>query len=239
MSTLTVVTTNESSMPIQFNLNRLPDTCPMCNHGISPIQFSSQFAWRRDLLHVLFRCPRSECQEVFIATYVVMARPSLAEVRQVGFQPSGGFNVRLEQLAPRNAPPPNIPDSVKKISQTFVTILGEVAAAESDGLHQLVGIGLRKALEFLIFDFAISEHKDKEAEIKAKWLADVIKKYIPDPLVQQCAERASWLGNDHTHYTKKYEDRDITDLKTLVRLTVNWIDSHLLTKQFVGDMPGK
>jgi hypothetical protein len=105
------------------------------------------------------------------------------------------------------------------------------------GLDQLVGIGLRKALEFLIKDFAISEHKEKEDEIKKEWLGKCIELYIADEKVKQCAKRATWLGNDHAHYVKKWEGKDVTDLKLLVTLTVNWIHNHLVTKQFVGDMP--
>lgn len=48
--------------------------------------------------------------------------------------------------------------------------------------------------------------------------------------------RAVWLGNDETHYVRKWEEKDVNDLKLLVRLTVNWIDNVLLTKKYIADM---
>jgi hypothetical protein len=55
--------------------------------------------------------------------------------------------------------------------------------------------------------------------------------------VRLCAERAAWLGNDETHYTRRWEAHDITHLKTLIRLTTIWIESELLTKQMKKQMP--
>ncbi len=39
-----------------------------------------------------------------------------------------------------------------------------------------------------------------------------------------------------THYIRKWEDKDVDDLKLLIRLTVNWIESHILTAQYTKEM---
>jgi len=98
-------------------------------------------------------------------------------------------------------------------------------------------MGLRKALEFLIKDFAIHEYPDRKSDIEKSQLASVIGQYVTDPNVKSCATRAVWLGNDETHYMRKWEDKDITDLQTLVRLTVIWIESHQMTKTYLEAMP--
>lgn len=103
----------------------------------------------------------------------------------------------------------------------------------------MVGIGLRKALEFLVKDFAISENPGKVDEIQKNLLGACIDKYINDTNVKECAKRAAWLGNDETHYVRKWGNKDIEDLKLLVRLTVNWLESHLLTKQYIASMPSR
>jgi hypothetical protein len=54
--------------------------------------------------------------------------------------------------------------------------------------------------------------------------------------VKECAKRAAWLGNDETHYTRKWETKDVSDLKLLVKLTVNWIDNVLLTEKYIAEM---
>jgi hypothetical protein len=43
-------------------------------------------------------------------------------------------------------------------------------------------------------------------------------------------------GNDETHYVRQWEDKDITDLKTLIPPTVNWIETILLTRKYMQSM---
>ena len=52
-------------------------------------------------------------------------------------------------------------------------------------------------------------------------------------------KRAVWLGNDETHYVRKWEDKDISDLKRLIKLTVNWIENNLLTQDYMSTMEEK
>lgn len=33
-----------------------------------------------------------------------------------------------------------------------------------------------------------------------------------------------WLGNDETHYVRRWEEKDLSDLKRLISMTVSWID---------------
>ena len=51
------------------------------------------------------------------------------------------------------------------------------------------------------------------------------------------AERAVWLGNDETHYERRWDSMTIENLKELIQLTVNWIHSDILTKKYKEDMP--
>lgn len=51
------------------------------------------------------------------------------------------------------------------------------------------------------------------------------------------ASRAVWLGNDETHYTRKWEDKDINDLKSIIELTLHWIESEIRTQKLLEDMP--
>jgi hypothetical protein len=96
---------------------------------------------------------------------------------------------------------------------------------------------LRKALEFLVKDFASYAEPEKKHEILKKPLAKCIGDHIDENRVREVAERATWLGNDETHYVRKWEDKDINDLKVLIRLTVNGIENILLAKKYVAEMP--
>jgi hypothetical protein len=85
----------------------------------------------------------------------------------------------------------------------------------------------------------VSRHADKVDAIKNSLLGTVIKTYVDDTRVKAMAERAAWLGNDETHYVKKWEDKDITDLKTLIRVSANWIENVLLTERYTAEMPAQ
>ena len=143
----------------------------------------------------------------------------------------------LEGTEPKRPEPVSVPAGVATISPKFVTIMQQVAVAEANNLDQIVGMGLRKALEFLIKDYCSSRHTDKAEEIKKTLLGKCIETYVDEEKIQKCAKRATWLGNDETHYTRVWQTKDVGDLKTLIRLTVIWIESHLETEKFVGDMP--
>ena len=41
----------------------------------------------------------------------------------------------------------------------------------------------------------------------------VISRYIDDSNIKNVAKRAVWLGNDETHYIRKWEDKDLSFLK--------------------------
>lgn len=146
---------------------------------------------------------------------------------------------RSPSLAPRKPAPVSTPPRVAAISPAFVEIRNQVALAETHGLTQLVGIGLRKALEFLVKDYLCSQRPDDAAAIKSTLLGPCIAKYVDDPRLKAAAQRAAWLGNDETHYVRRWEDRDITDLNVLIALSVNWIDCHLLTLEYEKGMPAK
>jgi hypothetical protein len=50
---------------------------------------------------------------------------------------------------------------------------------------------------------------------------------------------SGWLGNDETHYLRKWETKELTDLKKLIQLTVHWIQMERLTDGIVDDKVGR
>ncbi|RZB31106.1 MAG: hypothetical protein AEth_00777 [Candidatus Argoarchaeum ethanivorans] len=122
------------------------------------------------------------------------------------------------------------------LSSTFVKIYGEAEFAEQENLMEICGVGYRKALEFLIKDYLVSIKPDEEENIKKKFLGQCIKEDIGNTNIKQIAEKATWLGNDETHYIKKWEDKDLGDLKKLINITVHYILMELQTKTYLSDM---
>jgi hypothetical protein len=55
--------------------------------------------------------------------------------------------------------------------------------------------------------------------------------------VKLCAERATWLEQRRDPLREALGGPDIDSLKMLIKLTIHWIGSDLLTKQFEEAMP--
>jgi hypothetical protein len=51
------------------------------------------------------------------------------------------------------------------------------------------------------------------------------------------AKRCVLLGNDETHYVRKWLEKDVTSPKQLIDLTVRWIENEVETKRILEDMP--
>lgn len=213
-------------------IDKYPDICPLCHHAIKPVHVSTTLADYQELglahLDAAFKCTRATCKRMFIGQY-----SSHIDPRGV----IGSF-VFIRAM-PQNYIEPELFEEVVEISPDFKEIYCQAAAAEADGLDQISGVGYRKALEFLIKDYCVSRHKDKENDIRKAFLSPVIKNYVTDPNVKACAELATWLGNDETHYVRKWVDKDISDLKTLIDLTCGWIRNAVLTAKYLEEMKGE
>ena len=200
-----------------------PDKCPCCHRSIDPIFIHATVMEGLNRSQVNWRCPSSKCQELFIATY--------------SSNPPNSPQFTFTGIEPRKGQRKSWPDCIKTLSPMFVTIYDQAIEAETMNLDQLLGMGLRKALEFLITDYVISEHPMEKEKIYKVPLSVRINNYIADTRIKDCAKRAVWLGNDETHIIKKWEAMDIEDLKRLIKLTVNYIDSELTSKEYTTNMP--
>ncbi len=206
-------------------LERMPDKCPQCHHFIEPNKFEGFLSNTGDKLDIVFRCTRNYCQNVFIGYYYCVDKYSCL--------------YRLSRVAPVNYSEKKFSEVIEEITPDFCKIYNEAKKAESIGLDQICGAGYRKSLEFLVKDYLIrqaAEEKEQE-KIKKEFLSKCIKDRIENKNIKKVAERASWLGNDETHYLRKWEGKEIKDLKTLIKLTVYWVESELTTQQFESDMP--
>ena len=211
-----------------IQLDTYPDTCPVCHTSIHPLFLVARAL--ADLpfttVDAAYQCTKETCRSIIIARY----RGTTASTAPFA----------LKSLAPKTAKKTAFSAEITGVSPTFVEVYNQAMTAESVSLDQLVGMGLRKAIEFLVKDFAISQattEAEKE-QIRGKLLGRCIEDHIKDAAVRAAAKRATWLGNDETHYIRRWEDQDITDLRNLVRLTVNAVENAILMRQYETDMPG-
>jgi hypothetical protein len=176
-------------------------------------------------MEAIMICPNDDCSRAFIAYYTIYLNnkdTTFTGRTSIGTLVSKSFS-----------------ESIKVISPQFVIIYNQAYASEQQGLFEICGVGYRKALEFLIKDYTISKNEEAKEKIEKAPLAEVIKKYVDDSKIKSVATRAVWLGNDETHYLRKWEGRDLQDLKRLIDLTVHWIEMETLTLEFEKEMPEK
>lgn len=196
----------------KFMIEELSE-CPRCHKSIKPEVLYSYFHHSNflDCLDVHMLCPA--CSNTIFASYS-LTRDTFTY-----------YSAGLSYVSPARPKNYDWGEIISYTSPDFVEIYNQSAAAETYGLHQIAGVGYRKALEFLIKDYLISQtfDPDKIAAIKSKFLGKCINEDIENPQLQKVAARAAWLGNDQTHYEQRYDDRDINDLKRMIRLTVHWI----------------
>lgn len=201
----------------------LPDKCPVCNFSISP-EFILIHHKEPRLLELLCGCPRNQCGSLFFAVY-----------RNRSASPKTKY-YELLHYYPRSKENKEFPKEVMQLSSDFVQIFNQAYHAEQEGLDLICGVGYRKALEYLIKDFATHLNPDEVEQIRKLPLQQCIQKYINQPEIKEMAERAVWLGNDETHYVRKWEDKDIKDLKNLIDLTVYFLSMTLKAKKYREEM---
>lgn len=200
--------------------------CPHCKR--TPVNFPF-LSWemRADSLYTASRCPACGAQSKF---WILDYHGESAD------QAAANSKIYMMPMPPLHVP---FDDRVKDFSPSFVEIYNQAAFAEMLGLDKLIGVGYRKSLEFLIKDWLSHQHPDKVAEIQDMFLGKCIQQFVDDQRVKDCAERAVWLGNDETHYVRKWDDKDISDMKTLLTLTIYWISSSLISEEYIAGMPKK
>jgi hypothetical protein len=219
---------------VEVSYDREPDRCPSCHLGIQAIRVDAALligepkrASADAKVQVVFRCPSRKCQELFIGYYV--------EGYERQFN-AGDGQFYLKSSGPYKPESPEVFEGIAKLSPRFSEIYGQALAAEHYGLEEVAGGGLRKALEFLIKDYCVSEHPDREEAIKKMFLGDCITQYVDHEKIKTVARRAAWLGNDEIHYLRKWVDKDLQNLKELLALTMAWVEMHLRTNELEKSM---
>lgn len=202
-----------------------PNVCPICSYSIQPILLGNRLHYFDDVFgcfSAFFEC--THCKKSFISTYEIQYEHS--SIRGTHCKA-----VNLLYSAPSSFKKQSFSQCINNISPSFEKIYNQSLEAEHYKLNEIAGIGYRKALEFLIKDFLINYKEKDEKKVKPTPLGSCINTMIDNPQLKTVASRATWLGNDQTHYEQKYTDNDIDDLKRLIELSVHWISLICLTDE--------
>jgi hypothetical protein len=201
----------------------------MCHAKVRPLPVAANdIGLAYDIaLEIVYVCPNSKCNEMFIAYF---EGPShVHDDRQYRF-------IKVRPVTPV---PSYFAQPIRDISPAFCSIADEAKRAEQLGLTEVCGVGYRKALEFLVKDYLIKNFPDDAEVIKSKMLGTCIENYVNDANIKAVAKRATWLGNDETHYERRWKDKDLTDLIAMINLVQYWIQAEHLTKEALRSMPDR
>lgn len=197
----------------------LSPNCPVCGVSLSPTVLYSalveddEYGYNNKAF-VLNFCP--ECEECFISRHTYDENVDLFE---------------LHSSAPLHFEGKLFSPNITNLSAEFVNIYNDALHAESLGMTSICGMGYRKALEFLVKDYAISNNPDSEELISTMPLAKCINEYITDDRLKTLAKASTWLGNDETHYVRKHSTYGIEELKLFINAFITFIDSDLAYKE--------
>ena len=197
----------------------LPKQCPNCSVAYMDnpltVYLSSNDNHQPgiEFAYAMFFCPH--CGECFYITYV----------NDIGLPVENSFSI-IQQYPIQHVKTP-FSNSINHLSPQFVKIYNQAEEAQSQNLTEICGLGYRKALEFLIKDFAISNNPDSVAEIQSSNLSQCINNYIDSEHIKSLAKAATWLGNDESHYLKKHSDYSLDDLKIFIDTAVAFIQYEL------------
>jgi hypothetical protein len=215
----------------RVEINKEPDSCPICQRGVKPIQHLALCDKRKGYsdenslkaLQIIYRCPKEDCSNLFIAYY----SPTSSIYDEFMFVNCLPYTPTLNTFS----------NEIQAISPIFQEVYNQAAIAESQNLMQICGPGYRKALEFLIKDYLIKLEPESKAEIETESLAVSINTRVTNSKIRSVSERAVWLGNDETHFVRKWSNKDLSDLKKLILATMHWIEQEELAKDILIDMP--
>lgn len=215
-------------MIVEYNERRFrvddPSNCPHCHNGIEPREIFNHV--EKNILYSIYMCTYRDCRKQFVAAYQIT---ELTNAEFKGFLDGTPIG-------------PHWPDTIKKLKSKFITTYMQALQAEYLGLDEISGMGFRKAIEYLVKDYLIQKNSSLEGVIEDALLAKVINENFIQPQesdLKELLQRATWLGNDMTHYLKYHENFDINDLKELIKLVVDEIHSIEQKRHYIANIQSK
>lgn len=209
------------------------ENCPHCNKSVTPALIAKQNYYNESLglplETLILRCNRQNCSRIYMVDYSTQS----------------DFLNRREVVVDKMVYPYENDsyhdENIDKISPEFINIYNESQIAENMGLKRICGSGYRKAIEFLVKDYIIYTNNEKEdfdvEEIKQSTrVIKLIERYFDDHVLISVTKKAFWLGNDETHYIRKWESKDINDMKNLIEIILYKIKMDLAMKKYEEEM---
>lgn len=192
-----------------------PATCPHCGYGIdAPIDLHQVMNFNGNLLF----CARVKCTSCSKNFFFICE--SNKEHTYASFS----------CIYPSISASKYENESLANISERFINIYNQALRAEFNGDIELAATGFRSALEVLIKDYAINELGESKETVADKTLFTAIKEYLKQDDLISTADVIRILGNDYTHYERRYPQHDFDLLKGYMDIFLKQIEVAYMVK---------
>lgn len=185
-----------------------PATCPHCGFGTDATFIDRNIYTFNDNKLLIGSCKCTSCGKNF---FFACEKTSEENANMVCMYPSISFSLYKNEI-------------LTQISPRFIDMYNQALQSEFVGNIELAAIGYRSALEILIKDYAVSELKVPESEVVNKKLFDAIKTYLNQDELISTADVVRILGNDYTHYQRKYPQHEFDLLKGYMEIFLKQIE---------------
>lgn len=210
------------------------NVCPICNFSIdmtsnNSVNYNDINSLEQQQCNILsiHWCPH--CSRGFVVEHHMIAHEEILGVYGTDINyvecSQSVFPTRVDNLT--------IDENIRQISPRFYEVYKQCLKAKKSGLNELYGMGFRKALEFLVKDFAISENSAERCNIVSTSLHNCIEKYFKDSEAKTGLLACKWIGNNETHYINSNDKEDLQLLEELIDDTLYYIHRELRRKQAV------
>ena len=207
------------------------ENCPHCKKSVAPHVRYSNYIWNEDYnsqgIEIVLECPREKCNKIYIANVVYQV---FGEGDKKYLIDHIIYPTKYEIFEDKE---------IEKFSPMFIKMYNQTLKADEMNLSEIVGLGYRRATEFLVKDYIknlikvgeINEITIEDVE-KSYRTSNLIQKYIRDARIKDVAKKFFDLSNDYAHYEKIYTHRDINDLKVLIKLLMYEIKMNMVYREY-------
>lgn len=207
---------------LTFDIN-VADECPLCHYAFDmsndkwrnfhDISSKMQEEFNIIAVHI---CPH--CHEGFVIMHhMKIHKDKIVETSQSVY-PIATNDLQIDK-------------DIQQISPRFYKIYNQCLIAKNDGLDQIYGMGLRKALEMLVTDFAIKQNPNERNKILKMTLHKRIETYFKNSDEKTALMACKSLGNNEVHYENRNTDDDLQLFEYLIEDTLYYIHREIRQKK--------
>lgn len=199
------------SSTFSFNYQK-PTTCPHCGLGTdATLKDKATYSFNGNRL-LVSTCECTACHRHFF----------------FACESSGGQDAKMVTIYPCQQIVPYENKILASISERFIDMHNQALQAEYNQNIELAAIGFRSSLEILVKDYAIQELGEPVETVAKQSLCNAIAIYLRQPDLVKTADVVRILGNDYTHYQRKFPEHDFELLKKYMEIFLAQIEAQYM-----------